>query len=85
MTQKNKIFSIILSLLVLSSVACRKSGGGNGGGVVTEPGTFSITEASGNVKALVVKPDTTVSDIKIAFFYRLPIILPTSQSKIAKR
>ena len=70
MTQKNKIFSIILSLLVLSSVACRKSGGGNGG-VVTEPdalpGTFSITEASGNVKALVVKPDTTVSDIKIAF------------------
>ena len=53
MTQKNKIFSIILSLLVLSSVACRKSGGGNGGGVVTEPGTFSITEASGNVKALV--------------------------------
>ena len=71
MTQKNKIFSIILSLLVLSSVACRKSGGGNGGGVATEPdalpGTFSITEASGNVKALVVKPDTTVSDIKIAF------------------
>lgn len=67
MTQKNKIFSIILSLLVLSSLACRKSGGGNGGGVVTEPGTFSITEASGNVKALVVKPDTTVSDIKIAF------------------
>ena len=71
MTQKNKIFSIILSLLVLSSVACRKSGGGNGVGVVTEPdalpGTFSITEASGNVKALVVKPDTTVSDIKIAF------------------
>lgn len=71
MTQKNKIFSIILSLLVLSSVACRKSGGGNGGGVVTEPdalpGTFSITEASGNVKALVVKPETIVSDIKIAF------------------
>ena len=67
MTQKNKIFSIILSLLVLSSLSCRKSGGGDGGGVVTEPGTFSITEASGNVKALVVKPDTTVSDIKIAF------------------
>ena len=67
MTQKNKIFSIILSLLVLSSLSCRKSGGGNGGGVVTEPGTFSITEASGNVKALVVKPETTVSDIKIAF------------------
>ena len=67
MTQKNKIFSIILSLLVLSSLACRKSGGGNGGGVVTEPGTFSITEASGNVKALIVKPDATVSDIKIAF------------------
>ena len=71
MTQKNKIFSIILSLLVLSSLACRKSGGGNGGGVVTEPdalpGTFSITEASGNVKALVVKPETTASDIKIAF------------------
>lgn len=70
MTQKNKIFSIILSLLVLSSLACRKSGGGDGG-VVTEPdalpGTFSITEASGNVKALVVKPNTTVSDIKIAF------------------
>ena len=66
MTQKRKIFSIILSLLVLSSLACRKSGGGDGG-VVTEPGTFSITEASGNVKALVVKPETTVSDIKIAF------------------
>ena len=71
MTQKNKIFSIILSLLVLSSLSCRKSGGGDGVGVVAEPdalpGTFSITEASGNVKALVVKPDTTVSDIKIAF------------------
>ena len=71
MTQKNKIFSITLSLLILGSVACRKSGGGNGGGVVTEPdalpGTFSITEASGNVKALVVKPETTVSDIKIDF------------------
>ena len=66
MTQKRKIFSIILSLLVLSSLACRKSGGGDGG-VVTEPGTFSITEAAGNVKALVVKPETTVSDIKIAF------------------
>ena len=66
MTQKNKIFSIILSLLVLSSLSCRKSGGGDEG-VVTEPGTFSITEASGNVKALVVKPETTVSDIKIAF------------------
>ena len=71
MTQKNKIFSIILSLLVLSSLSCRKSGGGDGVGVVTEPdalpGTFSITEASGNVKALVVKPNTTVSYIKIAF------------------
>ncbi len=66
MTQKNKIFSIILSLLVLSSLSCRKSGGGDEG-VVTEPGTFSITEASGNVKALIVKPDATVSDIKIAF------------------
>ena len=66
MTQKRKVFSIILSLLVLSSLACRKSGGGDGG-VVTEPGTFSITEAAGNVKALVVKPETTVSDIKIAF------------------
>ena len=28
MTQKNKIFSITLSLLILGSVACRKSGGG---------------------------------------------------------
>ena len=70
MTQKTKYFQLSYHYQ-FSSVACRKSGGGNGGGVVTEPdalpGTFSITEASGNVKALVVKPDTTVSDIKIAF------------------
>lgn len=28
MSQKNKIFSITLLLLILGSVACRKSGGG---------------------------------------------------------
>ena len=50
MTQKNKIFSIILSLLVLSSVACRKSGGG-----ITQ--TDSIRSLMGNL--LIVSADGT--------------------------
>ena len=52
MTQKNKIFSITLSLLILGSVACRKSGGG-GGITQTDP----IKSLTGNL--LTVSADRT--------------------------
>ena len=51
MTQKNKIFSITLSLLILGSVACRKSGGG--GPTQTDP----IRSLTGNL--LIVSADGT--------------------------
>ena len=50
MSQKNKIFSITLSLLILGSVACRKSGGG-GGPTQTDP----IRSLTGNL--LIVSAD----------------------------
>ena len=49
MSQKNKIFSITLSLLILGSVACRKSGGG--GITQTDP----IRNLAGNL--LIVSAD----------------------------
>ena len=49
MSQKNKIFSITLSLLILGSVACRKSGGG--GITQTDP----IKSLTGNL--LIVSAD----------------------------
>ena len=52
MTQKNKIFSITLLLLILGSVACRKSGGG-GGITQTDP----IKSLTGNL--LIVSADGT--------------------------
>ena len=52
MSQKNKIFSITLSLLILGSVACRKSGGG-GGITQTDP----IRNLTGNL--LIVSADGT--------------------------
>mgnify|MGYP004466180307 FL=1 len=51
MTQKNKIFSITLLLLILGSVACRKSGGG--GPTQTNP----IKNLTGNL--LIVSADGT--------------------------
>lgn len=51
MTQKNKIFSITLLLLILGSVACRKSGGG--GPTQTDP----IKNLTGNL--LIVSADGT--------------------------
>ena len=51
MTQKNKIFSITLLLLILGSVACRKSGGG--GITQTDP----IKSLTGNL--LIVSADGT--------------------------
>ena len=51
MTQKNKIFSITLLLLILGSVACRKSGGG--GPTQTDP----IKSLTGNL--LIVSTDGT--------------------------
>lgn len=51
MSQKNKIFSITLLLLILGSVACRKSGGG--GITQTDP----IKNLTGNL--LIVFADGT--------------------------
>ena len=73
MTQKNKIFSITLSLLILGSVACRKSGGG--GITQTDPirsltGNLLIVSADGktNLNSLplsFVGASATVSDVKV--------------------
>ena len=76
MTQKNKIFSIILSLLILGSVACRKSGGG--GITQTDPiksltGNLLIVSADGTKGAnslplSFVGASATVSDVKVDKF-----------------
>ena len=73
MSQKNKIFSITLSLLILGSVACRKSGGG--GITQTDPirsltGNLLIVSADGktNLNSLplsFVGASATVSDVKV--------------------
>ena len=77
MTQKNKIFSITLSLLILGSVACRKSGGG-GGPTQTDPiknltGNLLIVSADGtrganSLPLSFVGASATVSDVKIEQF-----------------
>ena len=76
MTQKNKIFSITLLLLILGSVACRKSGGG--GPTQTNPiknltGNLLIVSADGTKGAnslplSFVGASATVSDVKIEQF-----------------
>ena len=73
MTQKNKIFSITLLLLILGSVACRKSGGG--GPTQTDPiksltGNLLIVSADGTKGAnslplSFVGASATVSDVKV--------------------
>ena len=62
MTQKNKIFSITLLLLILGSVACRKSGGG---GVITQ--TDTIRSLTGNL--LIVSSDgkTNLNSLPLSF------------------
>ena len=77
MSQKNKIFSITLSLLILGSVACRKSGGG-GGPTQTDPiknltGNLLIVSADGtrganSLPLSFVGASATVSDVKIEQF-----------------
>ena len=74
MSQKNKIFSITLLLLILGSVACRKSGGG-GGITQTDPiknltGNLLIVSADGTKGAnslplSFVGASATVSDVKV--------------------
>ena len=61
MTQKNKIFSITLLLLILGSVACRKSGGG--GPTQTDP----IRSLTGNL--LIVSSDgkTNLNSLPLSF------------------
>lgn len=76
MTQKNKIFSITLLLLILGSVACRKSGGG--GPTQTNPirsltGNLLIVSADGTKGAnslplSFVGASATVSDVKVDKF-----------------
>ena len=77
MSQKNKIFSITLSLLILGSVACRKSGGG-GGTTPIDPiknltGNLLIVSADGtrganSLPLSFVGASATVSDVKVEQF-----------------
>ena len=77
MSQKNKIFSITLLLLILGSVACRKSGGG-GGITQTDPiknltGNLLIVSADGtrganSLPLSFVGASATVSDVKVEQF-----------------
>ena len=74
MSQKNKIFSITLLLLILGSVACRKSGGG-GNPTPIDPtksmtGNLLIVSADGTKGAnslplSFVGASATVSDVKV--------------------
>ena len=76
MSQKNKIFSITLSLLILGSVACRKSGGG--GTTQTDPiknltGNLLIVSADGmqganSLPLSFAGASATVSDVKVEKF-----------------
>ena len=76
MSQKNKIFSITLLLLILGSVACRKSGGG--GPTQTDPirnltGNLLIVSADGtrganSLPLSFVGASATVSDVKVEQF-----------------
>ena len=61
MSQKNKIFSIPLLLLILGSVACRKSGGG--GITQTDP----IRNLTGNLLIVSVDGKTNINSIPLRF------------------
>lgn len=62
MTQKNKIFSITLLLLILGSVACRKSGGG-GGITQTDP----IKSLTGNLLIVSTDGKTNLNSLPLSF------------------
>ena len=62
MSQKNKIFSITLSLLILGSVACRKSGGG-GGITQTDP----IKSLTGNLLIVSTDGKTNLNSLPLSF------------------
>ena len=62
MTQKNKIFSITLLLLILGSVACRKSGGGG------DPTPIDPTKSmTGNLLIVSVDGKTNINSIPLRF------------------
>ena len=61
MTQKNKIFSITLLLLILGSVACRKSGGG--GPTQTDP----IKSLTGNLLIVSTDGKTNLNSLPLSF------------------
>ena len=61
MSQKNKIFSITLSLLILGSVACRKSGGG--GITQTDP----IKNLTGNLLIVSTDGKTNLNSLPLSF------------------
>ncbi|TXJ30401.1 hypothetical protein EPJ69_10050 [Brachyspira aalborgi] len=61
MTQKNKIFSITLLLLILGSVACRKSGGG--GITQTDP----IKSLTGNLLIVSTDGKTNLNSLPLSF------------------
>ena len=61
MSQKNKIFSITLSLLILGSVACRKSGGG-------DPTPIDPTKSmTGDLLIVSVDGKTNINSIPLRF------------------
>ena len=62
MSQKNKIFSITLSLLILGSVACRKSGGG-GGPTQIDP----IKNLTGNLLIVSADGKTNLNSLPLSF------------------
>lgn len=62
MSQKNKIFSITLSLLILGSVACRKSGGGG------DPTPIDPTKSmTGNLLIVSTDGKTNLNSIPLRF------------------
>ncbi|TXJ34970.1 hypothetical protein EPJ69_00050 [Brachyspira aalborgi] len=63
MTQKNKIFSITLLLLILGSVACRKSGGGG------DPTPQNPNMSIGNLLIISTNGKDTVQGISLRFDY----------------
>ena len=63
MTQKNKIFSITLSLLILGSVACRKSRGGG------DPTPQNPNMSIGNLLIISTNGKDTVQGISLRFDY----------------